>query len=448
MNKHRDDIKMPPVKSSNIMQEVDQKETSEEFNAAALKYHSMEPPGKVALRATKPMDTPRDLSLAYTPGVAVACEAIANDPSEAARFTSRGNLVGVISNGTAVLGLGAIGALASKPVMEGKAVLFNKFAGIDVFDIEIEERDPDKLVEIIAGLEATFGGINLEDIKAPECFEVESKLKKRMNIPVFHDDQHGTAVVTAAAVVNGLEIVNKDIKNVKIAVSGAGSAAIACLDLLIELGLSKKNILVTDRSGVIYQGRSKDLAPNKASYAADTEARTLSDAVKDADIFLGLSSGNVLKPEMVLSMAARPLILAMANPTPEIMPEEVKAIRSDAVIATGRSDFPNQVNNVLCFPFIFRGALDVNATTINEAMKVACVYAIAELAKMPVTEEVAAIYEGETLTFGQEYILPKPFDSRLLTHVSIAVAKAAMESGVAKNPIKDFSAYHDKLTQL
>lgn len=426
---------------------MSQKESIEEFNAAALKYHSTNPPGKLSIVSTKPMTTPRDLSLAYTPGVAVACEAIADDASNASKFTARGNLIGVISNGTAVLGLGAIGALASKPVMEGKAVLFKKFAGIDVFDIEIEERDPGKLVEIIAGLEATFGGINLEDIKAPECFEVERKLKERMNIPVFHDDQHGTAVVTAAAVVNGLEIVNKDIEKVKIAVSGAGSAAIACLDLLVELGLSKKNILVTDRSGVIYQGRSQDLAPNKAKYAAETDARTLSDAVKDADIFLGLSSGNILKPEMVLSMAQRPLILAMANPIPEILPEEVKAIRSDVVMATGRSDYPNQVNNVLCFPFIFRGALDVEATSINEAMKVASVYAIAELAKQPVSDEVANIYKDEKLTFGPEYILPKPFDSRLLTHVSMAVAKAAMETGVAQRPIKDFESYQNKLTQ-
>ncbi len=424
------------------------KETDEEFNAAALEYHSSNPPGKIALTATKPMSTPRDLALAYTPGVSLACEAIANDASEASRFTARGNLIGVISNGTAVLGMGAIGALASKPVMEGKAVLFKKFAGIDVFDIEIEERDTDKLVEIIAGLEATFGGINLEDIKAPECFAVESQLKKRMKIPVFHDDQHGTAVVTAAAVVNALCILNKQLKDVKVTVSGAGSAAIACLDLLVSMGLSKNNIIITDRSGVIYQGRSQDLSPNKEKYAAVTKARTLADAVKGADIFLGLSSGNVLKPEMVLDMAERPLILAMANPTPEIMPKEVKAVRSDAIVATGRSDFPNQVNNVLCFPFIFRGALDVNATTINEAMKIACVYAIAELAKKAVTDEVASIYKNENLVFGPDYILPKPFDTRLLTDVSIAVAKAAMESGVAKNPIKDFSAYHKKLTQL
>lgn len=425
-----------------------QKETSEEFNTAALKYHSIYPPGKIALTATKPMATPRDLSLAYTPGVAAACEAIAKNSSEVSKFTARGNLVGVISNGTAVLGLGAIGALASKPVMEGKAVLFKRFAGIDVFDIEIEERDPDKLVEIIAGLEATFGGINLEDIKAPECFTVERKLKKRMNIPVFHDDQHGTAVVTAAAIVNALQIVNKELSEVRVTVSGAGSAAIACLDLLVGLGLRKKNILVTDRSGVIYSGRSQELDPNKACYAVDTKARTLTDAVKDADIFLGLSSGNVLKPEMLLSMAERPIILAMANPIPEIMPEEVKAVRPDAVVATGRSDYPNQVNNVLCFPFIFRGALDVGATTINEAMKIASVYAIADLAKDPVSDEVASIYPDETLIFGQEYILPKPFDTRLLSNVSIAVAKAAMESGVAQHPIKDFAAYHDKLTQL
>ncbi|MCU7940911.1 MAG: hypothetical protein KZQ64_07520 [gamma proteobacterium symbiont of Bathyaustriella thionipta] len=424
------------------------KESLEEFNAAALSYHRCEPSGKISLKTTKPMATPRDLALAYTPGVAVACEAIAKNASEASTLTARGNLIGVISNGTAVLGLGAIGALASKPVMEGKAVLFKRFAGIDVFDIEIEQRDPDKLVDIIAGLEATFGGINLEDIRAPECFEVEQKLKERMNIPVFHDDQHGTAVVTAAAIVNGLEIVKKDLKDARITVSGAGSAAIACLDLLVRLGLRKKNILVTDRSGVIYQGRSEDLSPNKAAYAAVTKARTLVDAVNGADIFLGLSSGNVLKSEMVLSMAERPLILALANPIPEIMPEKIIAVRSDAVIATGRSDYPNQVNNVLCFPIIFRGALDVGATTINEAMKIASVYAIAELAKKQVTDEVDALYEGEVLTFGHQYILPKPFDPRLLTDVSIAVAKAAMASGVAKHPIKDFTAYHDKLAKL
>ncbi len=433
---------------SGELQGMAAKETSEEFNAAALKYHSIDPPGKIALMATKPMATPRDLSLAYTPGVAAACEAIAKNASEVSRFTARGNLVGVISNGTAVLGLGAIGALASKPVMEGKAVLFKRFAGIDVFDIEIEERDPDKLVDIIAGLEATFGGINLEDIKAPECFTVERKLKKRMNIPVFHDDQHGTAVVTAAAIINALQVVNKELSEVRVTVSGAGSAAIACLDLLVGMGLRKENILVTDRSGVIYNGRSQELDPNKACYAVDTKARTLADAVKGADIFLGLSSGNVLKPEMVLSMAERPIILAMANPVPEIMPEEVKAVRPDAVIATGRSDYPNQVNNVLCFPFIFRGALDVGATTINEEMKIASVYAIAELAKEPISDEVASIYPDETLIFGQDYILPKPFDSRLLSNVSIAVAKAAMESGVAQHPIKDFAAYHAQLTQL
>lgn len=441
MNNYRDNNKMNTIKAEA------EEETIEQFNTAALQYHSIDPPGKIALAATKPMLTPRDLALAYTPGVAVACEAIANNPSAASRFTARSNLIGVISNGTAVLGLGAIGALASKPVMEGKAVLFKRFAGIDVFDIEIEERDPDKLVEIIAGLEATFGGINLEDIKAPECFAVERELKKRMKIPVFHDDQHGTAVVTAAAVINGLQIVNKELKEARITVSGAGSAAIACLDLLVRMGLRKENILVIDRQGVIHHGRSQDLSPDKARYAAATNARTLADAIQGADIFLGLSSGNVLKPEMVLSMAEGPLILAMANPTPEIMPEQVMAVRSDAVIATGRSDFPNQVNNVLCFPFIFRGALDVNASTINEEMKIASVYAIADLAKKQTPDDISSIYKGENLNFGPEYILPKPFDHRLLTHVSIAVAKAAMDSGVARNPIKDFAAYHDKLTQ-
>ena len=425
-----------------------EKESIEEFNAAALKYHSIQPSGKLALQITKPMNSPRDLALAYSPGVAVACEAIAKNTSEVSTYTARGNLIGVISNGTAVLGLGAIGALASKPVMEGKAVLFKKFAGIDVFDIEIEERDPEKLIEIIAGLEATFGGINLEDIKAPECFEVESKLKKRMNIPVFHDDQHGTAVVTAAAVVNGLEIVNKQLKDVRITVSGAGSAALACLDLLVAMGLSKENILILDRTGVIYHGRSQSMDPFKLKYAANTSARTLHDAMKGADIFLGVSSGNILKPEMVKTMAERPIILALANPIPEIMPEEVKAVRTDAIIATGRSDFPNQVNNVLCFPFIFRGALDVEATTINEEMKIASVYAIAELAKMQVPDEVARLYDNESLLFGPEYILPKPFDPRLLTNVSIAVARAAMKSGVAQRPLINEVEYKEKLMSL
>ncbi|MCK5662162.1 MAG: NADP-dependent malic enzyme, partial [Thiotrichaceae bacterium] len=367
---------------------------------------------------------------------------------DAYKYTNKGNLVAVVSNGTAILGLGDRGALAGKPVMEGKGVLFKRFADVDVFDIELDTKDPDKIIDIVKTMEPTFGGINLEDIKAPECFYIEKKLKEICNIPVFHDDQHGTAVVAAAAIVNALQIVNKELSEVRVTVSGAGSAAIACLDLLVGLGLRKKNILVTDRSGVIYSGRSQELDPNKACYAVDTKARTLTDAVKDADIFLGLSSGNVLKPEMLLSMAERPIILAMANPIPEIMPEEVKAVRPDAVVATGRSDYPNQVNNVLCFPFIFRGALDVGATTINEAMKIASVYAIADLAKDPVSDEVASIYPDETLIFGQEYILPKPFDTRLLSNVSIAVAKAAMESGVAQHPIKDFAAYHNKLTQL
>jgi len=427
--------------------DVMQKETIEAFETAALNYHCMNAPGKIALLATKPMNTPRDLALAYSPGVAVACENIVDDALDVSKYTARGNLIGVISNGTAVLGLGAIGALASKPVMEGKAVLFKKFAGIDVFDIEVNESDPDKLIEIIAALEPTFGGINLEDIKAPECFKVEQQLKAKMRIPVFHDDQHGTAVVTAAAIVNGLNIVNKSLADVKITVSGAGSAAIACLDLLVSLGLRKENILVIDRSGVIYHGRSKNLSPVKAKYAADTSARNLADAVQGADIFLGLSSADVLKETMVLSMASQPLILALANPNPEIMPEKVRAIRNDAIIATGRSDYPNQVNNVLCFPFIFRGALDVGATTINEAMKIACVHAIAELAKLPATSEVAAIYNDEILQFGVDYILPKPFDARLLTTVSIAVAKAAIESGVATRPINDFAAYEKSLIQ-
>ena len=434
---------MNPIEEKSLQSTV--KETPEEFNKAALNYHSMTPPGKIALNATKVMNTPRDLALAYSPGVAVACEAIAETSSAASKYTARGNLIGVISNGTAVLGLGAIGALASKPVMEGKAVLFKKFAGIDVFDIEIDELDPDKLIDIIASLEATFGGINLEDIKAPECFKIEHELKKRMSIPVFHDDQHGTAVVTAAAIINGLEIVNKSLNDVRITVSGAGSAAIACLDLLVGLGLRKENIILIDRSGVIYQGRSKDLPPMKAKYAADTQARTLADAVDRADIFLGLSTADVLKPEMLLNMAENPLILALANPRPEIMPEAAKAVRADAIIATGRSDYPNQVNNVLCFPFIFRGALDVGASSINEAMKIACVHAIAELAKSPVTDEVAAIYSDETLLFGADYILPKPFDSRLLTSISIAVAKAAMESGVATREINDFAEYKKSL---
>jgi malate dehydrogenase (oxaloacetate-decarboxylating)(NADP+) len=420
-------------------------ENIEHFNAAALEYHRAEPAGKIALQATKPMRTPRDLALAYTPGVALACEAIAKDEYDACHYTARGNLIGVISNGTAVLGLGAIGALASKPVMEGKAVLFKKFAGIDVFDIEIDERDPKKLIEIISTLEPTFGGINLEDIKAPECFEVERELKQRMKIPIFHDDQHGTAVVTAAAVTNALHIVNKEFKEVKITISGAGSAALACLDLLVGLGIRKENILVIDRSGVIYQGRNPTVDVYKSKYAADTTKRTLAQAIEGADIFLGLSSGGIVKSEMVASMAKKPIILAMANPTPEITPEEVKKVRPDAIIATGRSDYPNQVNNVLCFPFIFRGALDVGACTINEAMKIASVNAIANLAKLPVPDEVSSIYKGEDLKFGADYILPKPFDHRLLTSVSIAVAKAAMDSGVAKRPITDFDAYHKQL---
>ncbi|MEE8635749.1 MAG: phosphate acyltransferase, partial [Acidiferrobacterales bacterium] len=418
-----------------------------ELAQAALAYHRGPPPGKLAIVATKPMANQRDLALAYSPGVAAACEEIARDPTEAFQLTGRGNLLAVISNGTAVLGLGAIGALASKPVMEGKAVLFKKFADINVFDIEIEERDPDKLVEIIAGLEATFGGINLEDIRAPECFEVERKLRERLRIPVFHDDQHGTAITVTAAVLNGLRVTGKDIAEVKLVTSGAGAAALACLDLLVRMGLPRKHIVVTDIAGVVYQGRTEEMDPYKARYAQETAARTLADAIQDADVFLGLSVGGVLTGEMVRAMAARPLILALANPFPEILPDKAKAARADAVIATGRSDYPNQVNNVLCFPFIFRGALDVGASTINEEMKIACVHAIADLARAEASDVVAAAYGGQTLRFGPEYILPKPFDPRLITEVPLAVARAAMDSGVATRPIDDLAAYRERLTQ-
>ncbi len=418
-----------------------------ELAQAALAYHRGPPPGKLAIVATKPMANQRDLALAYSPGVAAACEEIAHDPTEAFQLTGRGNLLAVISNGTAVLGLGAIGALASKPVMEGKAVLFKKFADINVFDIEIEERDPDKLVEIIAGLEATFGGINLEDIRAPECFEVERKLRERLRIPVFHDDQHGTAITVTAAVLNGLRVTGKDIAEVKLVTSGAGAAALACLDLLVRMGLPRKHIVVTDIAGVVYQGRTEEMDPYKARYAQETAARTLADAIQDADVFLGLSVGGVLTGEMVRAMAARPLILALANPSPEILPDKAKAARADAVIATGRSDYPNQVNNVLCFPFIFRGALDVGASTINEEMKIACVHAIADLARAEASDVVAAAYGGQTLRFGPEYILPKPFDPRLITEVPLAVARAAMDSGVATRPIDDLAAYRERLTQ-
>ena len=415
----------------------------------ALDYHRYPVPGKIEISPTKPLATQRDLGLAYTPGVAAVCEAIAADPAEARNLTARGNLVAVITNGTAVLGLGNIGPLAAKPVMEGKGVLFKKFAGIDVFDIEVNELDPDKLVDIVAALEPTFGGINLEDIKAPECFYVERKLRERMKIPVFHDDQHGTAIIVGAAVVNGLRVVGKDISKVRLVSSGAGAAALACMDMLIALGLKMENILVTDIAGVVYRGRKDEMDPNKERYAKDTKARTLGDVIDGADVFLGLSAGGVLKPEMVKRMAANPLILALANPTPEILPEEVRQVRGDAVICTGRSDYPNQVNNVLCFPFIFRGALDVGATTINEAMKLAAVNAIADLAKAEQSDIVAMAYgTHEDVSFGRDYLIPRPFDPRLIVKIAPAVAKAAMDSGVATHPITDWIAYHDNLNQF
>ncbi|MFM9881738.1 MAG: NADP-dependent malic enzyme [Burkholderiales bacterium] len=415
---------------------------------AALEYHRKPRPGKIAIEATKGLVNQRDLALAYTPGVAVVCEEIVRDPAQAGELTARANLIAVITNGTAVLGLGAIGPLAAKPVMEGKAVLFKKFAGIDVFDIEINECDPDKLVDIIAALEPTFGGINLEDIKAPECFHVEKKLRERLKIPVFHDDQHGTAIIVGAAVLNGLRVVGKAITEVKLVCSGAGAAALACLDLLVSLGLRPKNIWISDVVGVVYNGRVEQMDPNKARYARDTSARTLSEIIDQADIFLGLSAGNVVKPAMLAAMAPRPLILALANPEPEIDPDLARKARPDAVIATGRSDYPNQVNNVLCFPFIFRGALDVGATEINEAMKLAAVHAIANLATAEQSEVVTAAYGEQNLRFGADYLIPKPFDPRLIVTIAPAVAKAAMESGVALRPIADFDAYHQQLQQF
>jgi malate dehydrogenase (oxaloacetate-decarboxylating)(NADP+) len=421
---------------------------AEELRDAALEYHRLPTPGKIGIVATKPVANQRDLALAYSPGVAAASLAIAADAKEASTLTIRGNLVAVITNGTAVLGLGAIGPLAAKPVMEGKAVLFKKFAGIDVFDIEIAERDPDKLVEVIAALEPTFGGINLEDIKAPECFEIEAKLRQRLKIPVFHDDQHGTAIIVGAAIRNGLRLIGKSLSQVRLVASGAGAAAIACLDLLVDMGLPVENIIVTDRYGVVWRGRKEEMDPRKDRYAKDTNARTLGEVIGGADIFLGLSAPNVLTPEMVAKMGERPLILALANPDPEIRPEAVKAVRPDAIIATGRTDYPNQVNNVLCFPFIFRGALDVGATTINEAMKIACVEALADLALAEPSDVVAAAYGDTPLTFGPDYLIPKPFDPRLILQLAPAVAKAAMESGVATRPIDDFAAYRQRLTQF
>jgi len=420
----------------------------EQLRKAALDYHRLPTPGKISVTPTKGLINQHDLSLAYTPGVAIACQEIVANPAEAGNLTARSNLVGVITNGTAVLGLGAIGPLASKPVMEGKSVLFKKFAGIDVFDIEIDERDPDKLVDIIASLEPTFGGINLEDIKAPECFIVERKLRARMKIPVFHDDQHGTAIIVGAAILNGLKVVGKDIGKVKLVVSGAGAAALACLNLLVDMGLSRSNIVVTDIQGVVYRGRKEEMDPEKERYAIETRARTLGEVMDGADIFLGLSAGGVLKPEMVKKMAAQPLIFALANPEPEIRPEDAKKAKPDAVIATGRSDYPNQVNNVLCFPFIFRGALDAGATTITREMELAAVQAIADLAQAEQSDIVAMAYGEQSLKFGPDYLIPRPFDPRLIGKIAPAVARAAMASGVATRPVTDFEGYLGRLNRF
>ncbi len=412
---------------------------------AALEYHEFPTPGKIAIAATKQLVNQHDLALAYSPGVAAPCEEIVKDPAAAFKYTSRGNLVGVVTNGTAVLGLGDIGPLAGKPVMEGKGVLFKKFSGIDVFDIEINEKDPDKLVEIIAALEPTFGGINLEDIKAPDCFYIERKLRERMKIPVFHDDQHGTAIVVGAAILNGLKVVGKDPKKIKLVTSGAGAAALACLGLLVKLGIPRENIWVTDLAGVVYEGRTELMDEDKVQFAQKTDLRKLAEVIEGADVFLGLSAGGVLKQDMVAKMAARPLILALANPNPEITPEDVKAVRDDAIMATGRTDYPNQVNNVLCFPYIFRGALDCGATTITLEMEIAAVHAIAELAQAEQSEVVAAAYVGQPLAFGPEYLIPKPFDPRLMMKIAPAVAQAAADSGVASRPITDMDAYRERL---
>ncbi len=416
-----------------------------ELRRAALEYHEKPTPGKVAIAATKQLTNQRDLALAYSPGVAAPCEEIVADPNNAFKYTSRGNLVAVITNGTAVLGLGDIGPLAAKPVMEGKGVLFKKFSGIDVFDIEINEKDPDKLVDIIASLEPTFGGINLEDIKAPDCFYVERKLRERMKIPVFHDDQHGTAIVVGAAILNGLKVVGKSPKEIKLVTSGAGAAALACLGLLVKLGIPRENIWVTDLAGVVYEGRTELMDEDKIVFAQKTDQRTLSEVIAGADVFLGLSAGGVLKKDMVAKMAAKPLIFALANPNPEIAPEDVKAVRDDAIMATGRTDYPNQVNNVLCFPYIFRGALDAGASTITDEMEIAAVHAIAELAQAEQNEVVAAAYAGEKLAFGPEYLIPKPFDPRLMTKIAPAVAQAAADSGVALRPVTDMEAYRQRL---
>jgi malate dehydrogenase (oxaloacetate-decarboxylating)(NADP+) len=428
---------------------IDKKEElRQQLRAAALEYHQIPRPGKIAVTPTKQLLNQRDLALAYSPGVAAPCEEIVKDPATAYKYTARGNLVAVISNGTAVLGLGNIGPLASKPVMEGKGVLFKKFAGIDVFDIEINENDPDKLVEVIAALEPTFGGVNLEDIKAPECFYIERKLRERMKIPVFHDDQHGTAIIVGAAILNGLKVVGKDLKNCKLVVSGAGAAALACLELLVDLGFPIENIFVTDLAGVVYKGRTELMDPDKERFAQDTPHRSLAEVIPGADIFLGLSAGGVLKPEMVAKMASNPLILALANPNPEILPEDAKAVRDDVIIATGRSDYPNQVNNVLCFPYMFRGALDCGASTITREMEIAVVHAIADLAHAEQSDIVASAYGIANLSFGPEYLIPMPFDPRLLTHIAPAVAKAAMEGGVATRPIADLAAYAQSLQQF
>jgi malate dehydrogenase (oxaloacetate-decarboxylating)(NADP+) len=428
---------------------MNQDDLKEARRKAALDYHEFPTPGKLSVTATKQLLNQSDLALAYSPGVAAACEAIVEDPLNVFRYTARGNLVGVISNGTAVLGLGAIGPLAAKPVMEGKAVLFKKFAGIDVFDIEIEQRDPQKLIEVIAALEPTFGAINLEDIKAPECFMVERELRRRLKIPVFHDDQHGTAIIVAAACINGLQVVGKSINGIKMVVSGAGAAALACVDLLLDLGLQRENVWLTDLAGVVYLGRTELMDPEKSRFAQDTSARTLREVIGGADVFLGLSAGGVLTQDMVRVMAPKPLILALANPNPEILPEAVREVRDDAVIATGRSDYPNQVNNVLCFPFIFRGALDVGATTITRQMEIAAVHAIAELARQEQSDIVAAAYGGiGELAFGPEYLIPKPFDPRLIVKIAPAVARAAMASGAASRPIADMDAYEQRLQQF
>ncbi|NDC07946.1 MAG: NADP-dependent malic enzyme [Oxalobacteraceae bacterium] len=420
----------------------------QEFRQAALEYHEFPSPGKIAVTPTKQLTNQRDLALAYSPGVAAACEEIAAEPANAFRYTARGNLVAVITNGTAVLGLGNIGPLAAKPVMEGKGVLFKKFAGIDVFDIEVNETDPDKLCDIIAALEPTFGGVNLEDIKAPECFYIERKLRSRMKIPVFHDDQHGTAIIVGAAILNGLKVVGKDIKHCKMVVSGAGAAALACLDLIVDLGFPIENIIVTDLAGVVYKGRTELMDPDKERFAQDIKERTLAEVIPGADIFLGLSAGGVLKQDMVRQMAPRPLVLALANPTPEILPEEVRAVRDDAVIATGRSDYPNQVNNVLCFPYIFRGALDCGATTITRSMEIATVHAVAELAQAEQSDVVATTYGVTNLSFGPDYLIPKPFDPRLMLKIAPAVAIAAEQAGVAARPINDMAVYMERLQQF